>query len=191
MFELVFTRRYSMAHRLRFCGSEKCAVPHGHNEIVRAHLVAKEANRLDGCANMVEPFADAKRQWHEWIDNKVDHALQLSEDDPLLAYFEAHEPKRLQQIMTFPGDPTTELLAACFLSKITAFLLEAGGRLVCKKIEIEETPTNTVVFDGEAHAVLPVRREGWWIRADLSINDFLTEETRHPLTVQAKVAAAR
>ena len=34
MFSLIFSRRYSMAHRLLSGGSPKCAVPHGHNETV-------------------------------------------------------------------------------------------------------------------------------------------------------------
>ena len=193
MFSLVFSRRYAMAHRLRWCGSEKCALPHGHNEIVRARLVPAEAGRLDGQANMIEPFAEAKRQWHAWIDNHVDHTLQLSEDDPLLAYFKAQEPHRMQKIMTFPGDPTTELLATCFMSKISAFLAEAGGRLRCAEIQVEETPTNTVAFDGDARSILPAGREneGWWARADMSINDLPDKKVVSSLSVRQSAAAGQ
>ena len=40
MFSLIFSRRYSMAHRLLSGGSPKCAVPHGHNETVTVKLKA-------------------------------------------------------------------------------------------------------------------------------------------------------
>ena len=174
MFNLVFSRRYAMAHRLRFCGSEKCAIPHGHNETVTVRLTATEPARLDGTANLVVPFDEAKGRWHEWIDAHVDHALQLSEDDPLIDYFAAHEPDRLRRIMTFPGDPSTETLAACFMSKANAFLTADGGRLRCTQVGVEETPTNCVTFDGDPAAVLPERdgADFWWQRADMSINEF-------------------
>ena len=118
MFELVFSRRFSMAHRLLAGSSERCALPHGHNEYVRVHLRATTPAPLDGGTNMVVPFERAKGVWHGFIDNHVDHALQLGEGDPLLDWFRVHEPGRAARIMITPGDPTTELLAC---------LLMAGG----------------------------------------------------------------
>ena len=44
MFSLVFTRRYSMAHRLMADARSKCAVPHGHNELVTVKLQAIAAH---------------------------------------------------------------------------------------------------------------------------------------------------
>ena len=85
MFSLVFSRRYSMAHRFIAGNSEKCAVPHGHNEIVTVQLKAVDPSPLDGVNNMVEPFERAKTRWHRWVDDYVDHALQLSEADPCLS----------------------------------------------------------------------------------------------------------
>jgi 6-pyruvoyltetrahydropterin/6-carboxytetrahydropterin synthase len=175
MFSLLFTRRYSMAHRLLSDRSSKCAIPHGHNEIVTARIVAVAPLRLDGRANMVAPFEDAKRRWHAWIDEAVDHALQVSEDDPLIGYFRAMEPDMLARLVVMPGDPTTELLAACFMAKLNAFLADDGGRLRCAEVTIEETPTNTVVFAGDPADALPERtgrnRTPWWRRPDMSIND--------------------
>jgi len=169
MFSLVFTRRYSMAHRLLQGGSVKCAVPHGHNEFVTVKLVAAAPKPLDLRVNMVEPFERAKKQWHDWIDNHVDHALQLSSADPLIGFFREAEPEKLERLLLTPGDPTTEMLAACFMAKISAFLAADGGRLVCAEVSIEETPTNTVTFTGDPAAFLPA--EGWWNRADRTIND--------------------
>ena len=157
MFSLVFTRRYSMAHRLMADARSKCAVPHGHNELVTVRLQASAARRLDGVANMVEPFEIAKTHWHRWIDEEVDHALQLSDRDPLIGYFREHEPDRLARLLVTPGDPTTEMLAACFMAKLNAFLERDGSGLRCVEVAVEETPTNTVTFAGDPADVLPER----------------------------------
>jgi 6-pyruvoyltetrahydropterin/6-carboxytetrahydropterin synthase len=180
VFELVFTRRYAMAHRLRGDPSGRCAVPHGHNEIVTARLVPVATGRLDGAANMVEPFERAKLRWHAWIDEQVDHALQLGEADPLIDYFAKAEPQRLSRLLITPGDPTTELLAVLFKSKLECFLAAEGGRLACAAIAIEETPTNQVVFSGAVAEALPAGHGGdrWWTRADASINDLKTATLR-------------
>ncbi|GAN88149.1 6-carboxytetrahydropterin synthase [Komagataeibacter intermedius] len=174
MFELVFTRRFSMAHRLLSGDSERCALPHGHNEYIRAHLRATNPTALDGHANMVMPFQRAKGVWHGFIDNHVDHALQLAENDPLLAWFAGNEPQRARRILVTPGDPTTELLACLLMAKLNAFLAADGGALTCASIEIEETPTNTVRYSGDPLAVLPQPRTAphcWWRRADTTISD--------------------
>lgn len=171
MFSLNFSRRYAMAHRLLSDASPKCAIPHGHNETVTVRLVATRPVPLDLGANMVEPFERAKAQWHRWIDDHVDHAFQLSEADPLLPWFAANEPHRLERILVTPGDPTTEALACCFMAKLNAFLAADGGRLRCAEVRIEETPTNTVVFDGDPDSWLPAPGDRWWRRADFTIND--------------------
>jgi 6-pyruvoyltetrahydropterin/6-carboxytetrahydropterin synthase len=181
-----------MAHRLLAGGSPKCMTPHGHNEIVSVRLVAARAERLNGDANMVESFERAKGTWHRWIDEHVDHALQLSEDDPLLDYFECHEPRQLTRLLVCPGDPTTEVLAACFMAKLSAFLAAAGGRLRCAELAIEETPTNKVTLCAPAEAALPLRATAggasrWWQRPDMSINDLPTpvgvERARHDVAL--------
>jgi 6-pyruvoyltetrahydropterin/6-carboxytetrahydropterin synthase len=176
MFSLVFTRRYSMAHRLIADAASKCAVPHGHNELVTVRLQATTPRRLDGGANMVAPFETAKARWHRWIDEQVDHAFQLSNRDPLIDYFRDHEPGRLRRLLVTPGDPTSEMLAACFMAKLNAFLEDDGSGLRCVEVMVQETPTNTVTFSGDPSDVLPERsavgnRAHWWWRSDASIND--------------------
>ena len=183
MFSLVFTRRYAMAHRLIAGASEKCAIPHGHNEMVTVRLQATRPTALCGHVNMVETFERAKTTWHRWIDNHVDHALQLSHRDPMLDWFRQAEPARLPRILVTLGDPTTEMLAACMLSKINAFLAADGGRLICRQIEIAETPTNSVSFEGDPADVLPEGAQGWWTRADMSINDLQHQPVRESLLV--------
>jgi 6-pyruvoyltetrahydropterin/6-carboxytetrahydropterin synthase len=84
------------------------------------------------------------------------------------------EPERLHRILVTHGDPTTEMLALCMMSKLNAFLAADGGRLACTEIQIEETPTNKVTFDGNPANFLPTTAAGWWSRPDMSINDLHT-----------------
>lgn len=169
-FKLVFSRRYSMAHRLISGCSAKCATPHGHNEVVTVRLAAIASRPLDQHINMVEEFAQAKATWHQWLDQCVDHAFQLSDQDPLIDYFRDLEPDKVSRLLITPGDPTTEMLAVCFMSKLNAFLQNDSSGLHCVEVTVEETPTNTVTFDGN-----PIHHLGlepaWWNRPDFSIND--------------------
>jgi 6-pyruvoyltetrahydropterin/6-carboxytetrahydropterin synthase len=173
MAALEFSRRYAMAHRLLADPHSKCAIPHGHNEIVRVRLEPLARFRFGG-ANAAAPFSAIKGRWHDWIDGRVDHSLMLGEDDPLIEFFRAREPTQLQRIMTFRGDPTTEALAACFWLKLSAFLAHDALPFRVSEVRIEETPTNTVaitksVFDPETCG-LPA--DAWPRRADMSINEF-------------------
>lgn len=165
-----------MSHRLFNIKNSRCYVPHGHNEYVKVTLVATGNDPLDGTVNMVAPFALLKKVWHQWIDDHVDHSLQLSSQDPMLTYFKTTEPENLPHIMITPGDPTTELLAACFMSKINAILQDQGLDVRCQKIEVVETPTNSVTFSGNPEQVICTDQyDGpdtpWWQRPDMSIND--------------------
>jgi len=170
---LEFSRRYAMAHRLITDPRSKCAIPHGHNEIVTARLTPRQAFSFGG-ANALAPFEAIKGRWHAWIDAHVDHAFQLNEADPLIGYFRAHEPAQLSRIMTFPGDPTTEALAACFFMKLDAFVRADDLPYAVAEIRVEETPTNTVIvsrdrFDPETCNLSP---RAWPRRPDDAINEF-------------------
>jgi 6-pyruvoyltetrahydropterin/6-carboxytetrahydropterin synthase len=173
MAALEFTRRYAMAHRLLATQSVKCAIPHGHNEFVTVRLDPIGTFTFSE-KNSAAPFERIKRRWHEWIDEHVDHALHLGEDDPLIGYFRDNEPKLLKQIMTFQGDPTTEALAACFFLKLSAFVADDDLPFTVREVRIQETPTNTVVLTREHFdpATCGVRNNAWPVRADMSINDF-------------------
>lgn len=169
---LEFSRRYAMAHRLLADPTSKCIVPHGHNEFVTVRLEPVAQFRFGG-ANAEAPFEAVKGRWHAWIDGAVDHALQLNEADPLIGYFRERESQRLERIMTFAGDPTTEALAACFWLKLSAFLAAEALPFAVSEVRVEETPTNAVVltrasFDSSSCRHPPGR---WPLRADMSIND--------------------
>lgn len=173
--ELSFTRRFSMGHRLIAGSSERCAIPHGHNEFVTVTLQARTPSRLDGALNMVVPFAEAKARWHDFIDTRLDHAFQISSSDPLLGWFLANEPARIDRIVVTPGDPTTELMAALLYAKLEAFLRAEGDVLCCTSLTLEETPTNTVRLTGAPDPYLPLMdgeaTDYWWHRADPTISD--------------------
>jgi 6-pyruvoyltetrahydropterin/6-carboxytetrahydropterin synthase len=170
---LEFTRRYAMAHRLIADMADKCATPHGHDEYVTVRLTPLADFRFGG-ANMAAPFARVKARWHGWIDGAVDHAFQLNTDDPLIGFFRAHEPARLARIMTFVGDPTTEALAVCFYLKLSAFVSADGLPFRVDSVRVQETPTNTVCFDGAGFdpSACGLPADAWPLRADMSINDF-------------------
>lgn len=171
-----FTRRYAMAHRLIFGGSSPCATPHGHNEFVTVEC--SPIAEFDPGPNMSVDFWSAKNAWHNWIDNSVDHAFQLGDSDPMIQFFQQHEPHRLEHLLITSGDPTTEMLAMVFARKFRAF---TKGVLELRAIHIEETPTNTVsLLFPTSHTRsyvdrflnAPVDVSKWWDRADSSINNF-------------------
>lgn len=169
-----FTRRYAMAHRLLADKASKCATPHGHNETVTVTLRAPGRFTF-GAANMAAPFETLKKRWHGWIDGAVDHAFQLSAEDPLIAWFRAHEPERLASLLITEGDPTTEALAACFWLKLQAFLEADAPGFQVESVRIEETPTNAVLltaktFSPEA-AAASLRKGSWPLTPDMRIND--------------------
>ena len=173
MAALEFTRRYAMAHRLLSDPGSKCAVPHGHNEIVSVRLTPHARFRFGG-SNMQAPFERVKGRWKSWIDDVVDHALMLGEADPLIGYFRANEPARLKRIMTFPGDPTTEALCASYFLKLQAFLKTDELPFDVAEIRVEETPTNAVIVTAALFdpAACGLAEAAWPRRPDMSMNDF-------------------
>ena len=173
--QLIFTRRFSMAHRLISGASPKCAVPHGHNEYVRVKIENATFKPLDHKANLIELFENIKKTWHHFIDNHIDHAFQLSNVDPLINFFVQHEQEKIARLVITPGDPSTEMLCCCLMSKLQRFLSQENKNLHCVHLEVEETPTNKVSLIGyQAYKEhLPQEGEGnfWWNRTDYSIND--------------------
>ena len=167
-FILQFERRYSMSHRLLSGAAPRCSVPHGHNEIVAVDIVANNNRPLNTNTNMLAEFGEVKGRWFQWIDKQVDHSFQIADTDPLIGYFQEHEPETLKRCLITPGDPTTEIRAACFMAKLNAFL--SGQGLTCSRLTIHETPTNSVVFNGDPTLVLP-SGDFWWRRCDDSINE--------------------
>lgn len=170
-FRLRFSRRYSMGHRLISGEAPNCRVPHGHDEIVTVDIVSVSNSGLDASTNMLAEFDRVKRRWFQWIDKEVDHSFHISNADPLLGFFREHEPELLGKLLVIPGDPTTEVRAACFKSKLGAFLAEDEPNFLCDRLVIQETPANAVeIATCNLGRILP-EGDHWWTRADKSIND--------------------
>jgi len=152
---------------------------HGHNWEVKATIEAAEKYQdipLDLNINMVEEFGASKKKWHSWIDDHVDHSIMLNEQDVELREV-IWKLVPHGRVAVTPGDPTTELCCALFMAKCNAFLQsEHGDHLVCTRVELIETPTNTVIFEGKPHFHIPQGAAYWWNRADTSTNDVTVEQ---------------
>ncbi len=172
-FVLRFSRRYSMAHRLISGVAPNCSIPHGHDEVVTVEIGSKENAGLDPQTNMLVEFSRIKGRWFEWIDRSVDHSFHLGDGDPLVNYFRENEPVLVRKLLITPGDPTTEIRAACYAAKLAAFLAEEHPDFLCLRLCIQETPTNAVDFmPSAAGSVLPDGPNHWWNRTDTTINEF-------------------
>lgn len=155
--ELEFTYRFEAAHRFTQ-GSTKCCTPHGHTWYARLTLTPRESS-LDS-QQMVQEFSQAKKEWKSFIQDFVDHRFFHHQADPILGSLRAHIPGF--RGLEFPGDPTTEFIAALFLRK--AHQLYKNSKLIPTKIELQETPTNTVSLQSSAlETLLPREQElpGW------------------------------
>jgi 6-pyruvoyltetrahydropterin/6-carboxytetrahydropterin synthase len=169
---LRFSRRYAMGHRLISGAAPNCRVPHGHDEVVTVDIASASNASLDPDTNMLVEFEYAKGSWFEWIDSRVDHSFHISDQDPLIDFFRSNEPEMLTRLLVTPGDPTTELRAACYFAKLTALLDANDHGLICSRVLLQETPTNAVEFNSSStQSFLPQGAAHWWHRADLSIND--------------------
>lgn len=176
MAQIRFTRRFSMAHRLYSQQSSNCFTPHGHNEFVHVTLSQKAgaARAVQwGSANCAAPFLALKKPWHTFVDDALDHAFQLSASDPLISYFQAHEPAVVPRLLVVPGDPTTEVVGLALLSKLQAFLAVHADDFECTRLELEETPTNAVIVTPDDLRACSIDLGAWTRRADQSINDLL------------------
>ena len=177
MFEMIFRRKWEAAHR--FIEEENrttlCTQPHGHTWRVEVRLVSPTPRLMDGKSNTVELFHTVKEKWHSFIDQTLDHAFMVNHHDSLLPVLRKENPNG--RFVVTPGDPTTEMLAALFKSKLDAVLASTGKNLVCSDLTIHETETNSIRFLGNPKEVLPLisnLKNPWWTRADLTGHDLET-----------------
>lgn len=177
---MVFRRKWEAAHRL-IEGVNKntlCSQPHGHTWNVEVEICERESQALDGGANVIAPFNEVKGMWHQWIDDHIDHGFFFNARDPMLGFILEHNPGGRHIVL--PGDPTTEVIAAVFFLKLSAFLAKTQPGLRLRKLTIHETQTNSISLDGTPEELLPpdlrasVRdcpQNFWWMRADFSSHD--------------------
>jgi len=172
--EIIFRRKWEAAHRFveDMSRASKCAQPHGHTWWIEVTL-AKEVPELSKDSNILVTFENAKKSWHTWIDEHVDHSFKLNAKDPMVEFIRSDNPTG--RLLITPGDPTTEILTILFKAKLEAFLKADNLGLHCKSVKIDETQTNSIVFSGAVASYLPTDPSGsahWWNRADFTTNDF-------------------
>lgn len=178
-FRLTFNYRFEAAHRLTLSCADSCATPHGHTWRAKAIFEAP-AGQL-GSDDMVMEFSKLKSAWKKFIADRADHSFFHHHSDPILGALREYIPKF--RGLAFPGDPTTELIAALFFAKLKVMHEELAKTLpegtICPapvSVVIRETPTNTVSFRAgrsghvELLEALDRRFEGWWQVADVAAN---------------------
>ncbi len=167
MYQLSFSYSFESAHRFTRCESIPCMTPHGHSW--RAVLWIQSLHGSLNENDMVTEFQSLKKQWKKFIQQTVDHSFFHHENDPLLPYLNQEIPKF--RGLSFPGDPTTEMIATCFLLK--AFAMHPK-EIQAKpfKIEVFETQTNFVSYTAESpseifknHPKLKSEKQ-WWNQAE-------------------------
>jgi 6-pyruvoyltetrahydropterin/6-carboxytetrahydropterin synthase len=133
------TVRHNMevAHRLTLTPG-KCQNIHGHSMWVELTITGQpdSTGKLGGL-----DFAVIKSLFRAHLDVTYDHHLVLNAADPWATLLAAPriptEPQVLPGLVTFPGDPTIENLAA----RIHEWAVEAFGRQC--SVRVQETATNS------------------------------------------------
>jgi 6-pyruvoyl-tetrahydropterin synthase len=174
LFRLSFNYRFEAAHRFTLSCEDSCATPHGHTWRAKAVFEADATHLAED--DMVMEFSKLKSSWKRFIQERADHSFFHHYNDPILPTLREFIPKF--RGLPFPGDPTTELIAALFYSKLR-LMNEAigvqGGAPVPRPaaVVIRETPTNTVTFRAGREAsvallkAIDAKYEGWWQVAEI------------------------
>lgn len=170
-FRLAFRYRFEAAHRFTQSCADSCATPHGHTW--HAQAIFTSPSFMFGFDDMVMEFSQLKHAWKTFITGTVDHSFLHHHKDPLLPALQEHIPGF--RGLPFPGDPTTELIAALFFAKLTA-MHEALRASIHHpdpwpepiSVVIRETPTNQVTFRGDTPRAMALlarideEHKGWW-----------------------------
>lgn len=122
--------RFEAAHRLLKNYSGKCTNNHGHSWMVKLHL---EGSNLDE-KDMLIDFQELK-SLKTWVDDKLDHATLLWENDPMREYIESSG----QRIFLTKKNPTSEHIAEVILTE--AIRLFENSRIKVACVEVNETCT--------------------------------------------------
>ncbi|MFH1874964.1 MAG: 6-carboxytetrahydropterin synthase [Pseudomonadota bacterium] len=131
MFTISKAFSFCYGHRLK--GDKgKCKNLHGHTAKVVLYL---EAAALDE-NGMVCHFDDLKNSLGKWINDNLDHALLLAQDDPLVPILKPHNEK----IYLLEGRPTAENIAKLIHDQAQ----DMGHTL--SKVEVWESETSRAVY---------------------------------------------
>lgn len=132
-----------MAHRLFGDNApEPCRSIHGHTWTFTATMAGPS---LDDDGILLE-FGKFKKAWRGWLKEAFDHALVLSERDPIAAVLREADPS--MKITTLPLPPTTEVLARYAFDKTEEILesLERPVPIRLVQIHLKETESNAARY---------------------------------------------
>jgi len=123
---------FDAAHRIMGHGG-KCAWLHGHTYRLGVTVQAETLNHL----GMVMDFDDLKALVEKRVLSRWDHATLLREDDPLVPAIIRVQAEAPQKVITFPQNPTAEVLAQA-AAEALASVLPSGVRLA--RLTVWESP---------------------------------------------------
>jgi 6-pyruvoyltetrahydropterin/6-carboxytetrahydropterin synthase len=131
---------FEAAHRLTSTASRKCQAIHGHSWWAELYL---SGDVLDA-DEMLCPYGDIKKAWRGWIDSRLDHALLLNQEDPLIDLLKSADSA--QKIFECRGDPTTEnvakLLFSVAINIIHQVCMDRQVIPRVRRVVLQETHTN-------------------------------------------------
>ncbi len=122
--------RFEAAHRLLKNYSGKCTNNHGHSWMVKLHLEGANLDEKD----MLIDFQELKAL-KTWVDDKLDHATLLWENDPMREYIQNSG----QRMFLTKKNPTSEHIAEVILNE--AIRLFENSRIKVACVEVNETCT--------------------------------------------------
>lgn len=105
----------------------KCANLHGHRWKVEIWMEGEP----DPVTKILVDYSMIKK-----IVEKYDHQIILNGDDPMVPRIQ-----EFHQVITTPGDPTSELMAALIRDDLYAFCRGQGIQATVPKIRVWESPT--------------------------------------------------
>lgn len=185
-YQLSFKYKFEAGHRLTKATAGTCMTPHGHTWYAEATF-GSSAQFLDG-QDMALEFTVLKKAWRIFIHETADHTYFHHYQDALLSSIREHVP--CFRGLPFPGDPTTELIAALFFSKINVMNMDLQARLTNEgrqlpvpspvMVAIQETPTNRVTLTAGPALESFLEKinahfSGWWQVADPLARDLVAK----------------
>jgi 6-pyruvoyltetrahydropterin/6-carboxytetrahydropterin synthase len=117
---------FDASHRLLHYRG-KCANLHGHRWKVEVWI----EGTVDDTTKILMDYNAIKI-----IVDHFDHQIILNHDDPMVECI-----SQFQEVITTPGDPTSELLAMLIMDMIQGYCQEQGTQAVVSRVRVWESPT--------------------------------------------------
>ncbi|MCB9506137.1 MAG: 6-carboxytetrahydropterin synthase [Myxococcales bacterium] len=146
------SHNFETAHRLASPDApKKCQSIHGHSWWV---VLTVAADALDA-DDMVVEFGALKAAFRRWIDDNLDHALVLRDDDPMAAAVRGVYPE--SRLLLLPQSPTTEIIAKLLFERAEEIVARvAGGRAVwVDRVHVQETRVNAAAYTASRRGAPP------------------------------------